>query len=309
MQLHQELLACHQRIKPFIHQTEVLTSTLLNEAAGARLFLKCENFQKGGAYKLRGALNACLQLTPEQKNNGICTHSSGNFAQAVALASRSLGIPNYIIMPESAPQVKVDAVRTYGGQVIMCGPHLEDREKAAAQTMAETGATFLHPSNDLHVIIGQGTAALELLEKQPDLDAIFCPVGGGGLIAGTCIAAAGKCAVYGGEPFEVDDAYRSLQSGRIETNETTNTIADGLKTQLGDVNFPIIQEHVRGIIRVTEEEIIEAMQFIWTRMKIIIEASSAVAVAAVLRDKDRWKGKNVGIIISGGNVDLSKLPF
>lgn len=309
MNLYDQLLDCHQRISPFIHNTPVLSSTLINEIVGAKVFFKCENFQKGGAYKIRGALNASQQLNQEQQERGITTHSSGNFAQAVALASKSLGIKNYIVMPSSAPAVKVAAVKGYDGEVIICGPNLQDRETMSAKVIRETGATFLHPSNDLNVIIGQGTAALELLETQPDLDVIFCPVGGGGLIAGTCIAAEGKCEVYGGEPYEVDDAYRSLQSGKIESNETTNTIADGLKTQLGDVNFPIIQKHVKEIIRVTEEEIVEAMKLVWTRMKIIIEPSSAVTFATVLKDKERWGGKKVGIIISGGNVDLGKLPF
>jgi threonine dehydratase len=307
--LYPELEACYKRVSPYIHRTPVMTSTLLNEIAGCQVYFKCENFQKGGAYKMRGALNAILQLTDEQKKKGVTTHSSGNFAQAVTLAARSLNIPAYIVMPSSAPSVKVAAVRGYGGNVIICGPTLVDREEASAKVIEETGATFLHPSNDLNVIIGQGTAAYELMQDHPDLDVVMTPVGGGGLIAGTCIAAEGNAEVYGGEPFAVDDAYRSLKSGKIESNETTDTIADGLKTQLGDINFPIIRECVKGIIRVTEEEIIAAMKLVWERMKIIIEPSSAVTFAACLSAKETFKNKKVGIIISGGNVDLSKLPF
>ena len=258
---------------------------------------------------MRGALNAMLQLTDEQKQKGVTTHSSGNFAQAVTLAAISLGIPAYIVMPSSAPSVKVAAVKGYGGNVIISGPTLKEREEVSAKVIAETGATFLHPSNDLNVIIGQGTVAYELLQDQPQLDAIIGPVGGGGLIAGTCIAANRKCQVYGGEPYAVDDAYRSLKSGKIESNETTDTIADGLKTQLGDINFPIIRDNIKAVIRVTEEEIIHAMRLVWERMKIVIEPSSAVAFAACLSEKETFLDKEVGILISGGNVDLSKLPF
>lgn len=308
----EEIQACYDRISPYIHRTPVLASRLINEIAGAELYFKCENFQKGGAYKIRGALNAVYQLTEEQKSKGVTTHSSGNFAQALTLAAKSLGIKAYIVMPSSAPAVKVAAVRGYGAEVIICGPTLADREVASKEVIEKTGATFLHPSNDTHVIIGQGTACMELLEDHPGLDAVFVPVGGGGLLAGTCMAAhhyGDKCEVYAGEPFAVDDAYRSLKSGKIETNETTYTIADGLKTQLGDKNFPIIREHVKAIIRVEEEEIIAAMRLIWERMKIVVEPSSAVALAAVLREKETLKNKKVGIIISGGNVDLRKLPF
>ena len=309
MEKYDELLDCHRRIKPFIHRTPVLKSTLINELVGAAVYFKCENFQKGGSYKMRGALNATQLLSPEQQAKGITTHSSGNFAQAVALSARSLGINSFVVMPSSAPAVKVAAVKGYGAEVIRSGPTLKEREATSAEVIQRTSATFLHPSNDPNVIVGQGTAALELLEEQPDLNAIFAPVGGGGLIAGTCIAAEGKCEVYGGEPFEADDAYRSLQSGKIESNETTNTIADGLKTQLGNHNFPIIKKHVKAIIRVTESEIVEAMRLVWTRMKIIIEPSSAVTFAALLKEKEKWAGKKVGIIISGGNVDVGKLPF
>lgn len=308
----EDLIECHGRIVPFIHETPILTSRLLNEIAGADIFFKCENFQRMGAYKMRGATNAISQLTDAQRAKGVVTHSSGNFAQALSLAAKSLGVKAYIVMPSSAPQVKKDAVKGYGGTIIECEPTLAARNAMAEEIRSKTGATFIHPSNDLNVIAGQGTACMELLNEQPDLDVVVVPVGGGGLIAGTALAAHyfGKgCSVIGAEPFEVDDAYRSLISGKIESNETTNTIADGLKTELGDKSFPLMQEYVDRIIRVTEEEIVAAMKLIWERMKIVIEPSSAVAFAAVLREKESFKGKKIGIIISGGNVDLKNLPF
>ncbi|SHI70941.1 threonine ammonia-lyase [Aquimarina spongiae] len=308
----QDLKDCHTRITPYIHRTPVLTSRLLNEICGTSIFFKCENFQRMGAFKMRGAANAILQLTAAQQSKGVVTHSSGNFAQAISLAAKSLGVKAYIVMPSTAPQVKKDAVKGYGGEIIECPPTLQDRENTSMQIQKEKGAAFLHPSNDLDVILGQGTAALELLEDQQDLEYIFTPVGGGGLIAGTALAAhffGTNCKVIGGEPFEVDDAYRSLQSGKIETNTSTNTIADGLKTQLGDINFPIIQKHVSEIIRVEEQEIVDAMKLIWERMKIIIEPSCAVPFAALLKDKERFQNKKIGIVLSGGNVDLNHLPF
>ncbi|WP_375323439.1 threonine/serine dehydratase [Flagellimonas sp. GZD32] len=308
----QLLIACHERIKPLVRNTPVLTSQQINTIVGAELYFKCENFQKMGAFKMRGAANAILQLSQEQKENGVVTHSSGNFAQALSLAAKNLGVKAYIVMPNSAPQVKKDAVRGYGGIVLECEPTLEAREKASKRIQEKYSATFIHPSNDDDVIIGQGTACMELLASYPDLNIVATPVGGGGLIAGTALAAHyfGKdCMVIGGEPMEVDDAYRSMISGKIETNTTINTIADGLKTQLGDRNFPIILKYVDNIIRVTEDEIIAAMRLIWERLKIVCEPSSAVALAAIIREKERFKGKKVGIIISGGNVDLSHLPF
>lgn len=265
-----------------------------------------------GAYKMRGATNAILLLTDEARSKGVVTHSSGNFAQALSLAAQSLGVHAHIVMPSSAPEVKKVAVREYGGNIYECAPTLEARQEMADEIAQETGATFLHPSNDENVIIGQGTAAMELLESHPDLQTIFCPVGGGGLIAGSALAAHyfGKdCAVFGGEPFEADDAYRSLISGKIESNKTVNTIADGLRTTLGDKNFPIILNYVKGIIRVTEDEIVSAMHLIWERMKIIVEPSSAVALAALIAKREQFENQQVGIIISGGNVDLGKLPF
>lgn len=308
----QQLIDCHERIRPFIHNTPVLASRLINEMAGAELFFKCENFQRMGAFKMRGAANAIMQLTDEQKRKGVVTHSSGNFAQALSLSAQSLGVKAYIVMPNSAPEVKKEAVKGYGGILIPCESTLEAREYESEQVVKKHGATFIHPSNDDHVILGQGTACKELLELYPDLDYVVTPVGGGGLIAGSALSAhyfGNACKTIGGEPFEVDDAYRSLQSGKIETNTATNTIADGLKTQLGDRNFPIIQKYVEEIVRVTEEEIIKAMQLIWERLKIVCEPSSAVALAAILDKKEKLSGKKIGVIISGGNVDLGKLPF
>lgn len=300
----------YERIKPFIHQTEVHRSRTFNELVGADVYFKCENFQKGGSYKIRGALNAILQLTDEQRKAGIVTHSSGNFAQAVALGGSLLGIENTIVMPENAPKPKVAAVKGYGGKIIFCESTAEAREAAADRVVRETNATFLHPSNMLQVIHGQGTAALELVEQHGAFDQLFCPVGGGGLVAGTILFSQGRnTEVYGVEPFEADDAYRSLQSGKIEGNETTNTIADGLRTTLGDVNFPIIKEGINGIIRVTEAEIVDAMKFVWSRMKLVIEPSSANTVAGVLKSPNIVRGKKVGIIVSGGNVDMNELPW
>ena len=302
----------YNRIKPHIHLTPLVSSRLLNNLAGCEVFLKCENFQKAGAYKIRGATNAILQLSEKERSKGVVTHSSGNFAQAVSLAAKNLGVPAYIVMPSNAPKIKKEGTLSYGGFVTECEPTIEAREGASKRIQEKTGATFLHPSNDIQVIYGQGTACFELLQQEANFDYIICPVGGGGLIAGTCLFAnqfSPKTQIIGAEPFEVDDAYRSLISKKIEMNTTTNTIADGLRTNLGSNNFPIILHHVTKIIRVTEKEIIAAMKFVWERMKIIIEPSSAVAIAAVLKDKKLFKNKKVAVIISGGNVDLENLPF
>jgi len=247
----QTLIEAHNRIKPFIHQTPVLTSELLNKEAGCNLFFKCENFQKMGAFKMRGAANAILSLSDAERERGVVTHSSGNFAQAVSLAAQKLNVKAYIVMPENAPQVKKDAVKTYEGEIIECESTPQAREATANKVKEEKGTSFLHPSNQDEVIYGNSTAAIELLEEQPDLDIILAPVGGGGLIAGTALAThyfSEKCNVIGAEPKAVDDAYRSLISGQIETNLSFNSIADGLRTNLGDRNFPIIQKHVEKII-------------------------------------------------------------
>lgn len=307
-----EVEAACVNVSPFVHKTPVLTSSILNEIAGAKVFFKCENFQKMGAFKMRGATNAILKLSETQKKAGVVTHSSGNFAQALSLAANNLGVKAYIVMPKDAPKVKMDAVKGYGGIITQSESTPIARENEAGKIQKETGATFIHPSNDINVILGNASSAAELLKTHPDLDYVFTPVGGGGLIAGTALAAhyfGENCKTIGGEPFEVDDAFRSLHSGKIEKNKSTNTIADGLKTFLGDVNFPIIKELVSEIIRVEESEIISAMKLIWERMKIIIEPSSAVAFAALLKEKERFKNKKIGIIISGGNVDVKNLPF
>jgi threonine dehydratase/very-short-patch-repair endonuclease len=310
--LKEELIKVHNRIKPFIHKTPILSSSLINEMTGANIVFKCENFQKMGAFKMRGAANAILSLSEEDRQRGVVTHSSGNFAQAVSLAAQKLEVKAYIVMPENAPQVKKNAVKTYEGEIIECESTPQAREATANKIKEEKGASFLHPSNQDEVIYGNSTAAMELLEEYPELDVILTPVGGGGLIAGTALAAhyfSDNCKVIGGEPMEADDAYRSLISGKIETNNSFHTIADGLRTHLGNRNFPIIQKYVDKIIRVEEDEIINAMKLIWERMKIIIEPSCAVPFAAVLKNKEEFKNKNVGIILSGGNVDVKNLPF
>ena len=307
-----DLIDCHDRIKPFIHNTPVLTSKLINNLAGADIYFKCENFQKMGAFKMRGAANAILKLSNEQKNNGVVTHSSGNHAQAVSLAAKKIGIKAYIVMPSNAPEIKKIAVKSYGGELIECEPNLAAREAAAKKIVDLKGATFIHPSNNIDVIIGQGTSCKELIEEYGFFDHIIVPIGGGGLIAGTALAVkyfGDKCSVIGTEPLEVDDAYRSLISGKIESNSTTNTIADGLKTQLGDKNFPIILKEVKSIIRITEDEIIESMKLIWQHLKIICEPSCSLPLAGIIKNREQFLGKKIGIIITGGNVDLKNLPF
>ncbi len=306
------LVKARKTVAPFTHITPVLTSHLIDKLVGAKVYFKCENFQKMGAFKMRGAVNKIMNLSEAQKARGVVTHSSGNFGQAVALSAKNLGIDAYIVMPYNAPQVKKDAVKSYGGKITQCEATIEVRERETHRIQQETGATFMHPSNDMDVILGNSTAPSELLEVHPDLDYIFAPVGGGGLIAGTALAAhyfGNDCKVIGGEPMEADDAYRSLISGTIETNRTANTIADGLRTHLGDRNFPIIQKWVDKIIRVKEQEIVAALQLIWERLKIVVEPSSAVAFAALLRDKNDFQGKKTGIILSGGNIDVGNLPF
>ena len=307
-----DLIDCHNRIKPFIHNTPVLTSNYVNEITGAEVYFKCENFQKMGAFKMRGAANAILRLSDEQKSNGVVTHSSGNHAQAISLAAKKIGIKAYIVMPSNAPKIKKEAVKGYGGELIECESNIEAREAAAKDLVDSKNATFIHPSNNLDVIIGQGTASKELIEQYGSFNNILVPIGGGGLIAGSALSAkyfGDNCSVIGTEPFEVDDAYRSLMSGKIETNITTNTIADGLRTQLGDKNFPIILNEVKEIIRITEDEIINSMKLIWQRLKIICEPSCSLPLAGLLKNKDKFKGKKIGIIITGGNIDLDNLHY
>ena len=303
----EDVKKAHQRILPHINRTPVLTCSSLDEIVGAKLFFKCENFQKVGAFKFRGATNAIFSLSEEEASKGVVTHSSGNHAAALALAARNRGITARIVMPSNAPQVKIDAVKNYGGIITFCEPTLEARETTAAKIIKETGATMIHPFNDYRIIAGAGTAALEFLEEVNDLEYILAPVGGGGLLSGTALAARytnSKIKVIAGEPKNADDAYRSIKAGYIIPPENPDTIADGLKTALGDKTFPIIQKFVDDIILVTEEEIIKAMRTIFERMKIIVEPSSAVPFAAMLFNKIKVKNKGVGIILSGGNVDF-----
>ena len=301
-----------ERIKPYAHRTPVLTNESLNGQVGAQVFLKCENLQKVGAFKFRGACNAVFSLTDEEAAKGVCTHSSGNHAAALALAARMRGIPAYIVMPSNAPQVKKDAVAGYGGIITFCEPTLEARESTLERIRLNTGASVVHPYNDERVIAGQGTAALELLEDVPDLDVIIAPVGGGGLLSGTSITATEikkGIRVIAGEPEMADDAFRSIQAGEIIPSINPKTIADGLLTSLGSLTFPIIQKNVEQIVTVSEVGIIASMKFVWERAKIIIEPSSAVAIGVLWEKKIDLRELKVGIIISGGNVDLKKLPW
>lgn len=303
------IVKAHERISPYIHRTPVLMSEGLNEMTGARLYFKCENFQKVGAFKARGAMNASLKLSREQQQKGLATHSSGNHAQALARAARMLGVPAYIVMPRTAPEIKKRGVRGYGGQIFECEPTLAARESMLAELIARTGATEIHPFNNYDVIEGQATCAREFFEDAPALDVILAPVGGGGLLSGTALAAhyfSPGTLVMAGEPAGSDDAYRSMQSGKIEPAQS-QTIADGLLTTLGDKTFPIIRERVKEIITVTDAEIIAAMRLVYERLKIVIEPSCPVPFAAVLKQREKFAGKNVGIILSGGNVDLEKL--
>lgn len=301
-----------ERIRPYAHRTPVFTCQALNAMSGVELFFKCENFQKVGAFKFRGACNAVFSLNNEDAAKGVITHSSGNHGAAVALAAKLRGIPAYVVMPENAPDIKKTAVAGYGAQITFSTSAPNAREVTCGRIIEETGATFLHPSNEFLVICGQGTAALELCEDIRDLEIVIPPVGGGGLLSGTAIAVAAvspHTLVMAGEPEMADDAYRSLQAGKIIPSGNPQTIADGLRTSLGDLTFPIIQQHVAEILTVSEEMIIQAMRAIWERMKIVVEPSAAVAFGAILSHPHKFAGKRVGVILSGGNVDLSKLPW
>jgi len=300
------------RIAGRVHRTPVLTCAAVDRLAGASLFFKCENFQKVGAFKMRGATNAVLSLKDDEAVRGVATHSSGNHAQALALAARLRGIPAYIVMPTNAPAVKRAAVEGYGAEIITCEPTLRAREKTLAAVVERTGATFVHPYDDEYIIAGQGTAAVELLEEVPGLDVVMAPVGGGGLLSGTALAVkalAPDARVIAAEPAGADDAARSLAAGRIIPSVDPDTVADGLLTSLGERNFPIIKEHVSAIWTVGDPDIISAMRLIWERMKIVIEPSAAVCPAAVLARPGEAAGLRIGIILSGGNVDLDRLPW
>ena len=303
-----------KRIKGVGHRTPVLTNNTLNQLAGRNLFFKCENFQKIGAFKFRGGWNAVSILDDEEASKGVCTHSSGNHAQAVAYAAMMRGIPSYIVMPKNAPEVKLNAVKGYKAEITLCEPTLKARRTTLEEIAKKTGATVIHPFNNPDVIAGQGTAALELIEDTEDLDAIIAPIGGGGLMSGTCVATHSllpNAKLYGAEPKGADDAYRSLKEGRMLPQENPDTICDGLLTSLGENTWNILKDHLDAIYTVTDDEVIKAMRLIWERMKIIIEPSCATPVAVVLSEEFKaLKGmQSIGIILTGGNVDLSKLPF
>ena len=308
----EDIQKAHQRIAPFIHRTPVLTSTTINRMCGGEIFFKCENFQKAGAFKIRGACNAVFSLTDEEAKRGVATHSSGNHVAALALAAAWRGIPAFVVMPENASHVKKLAVAGYAAEIVFCKPTLEARERTLAEVVAGTGAAPVPPYNDLQVIAGQGTAAIELCREVHDLDVVVAPVGGGGLLSGTAIAVSHLCphtAVVGAEPEGADDAYRSFHSGVLVPSVNPKTIADGLLTSLGDLTFPIIRRLVKDIALVSEEAIVEAMRCLWERMKILVEPSAAVPLGALLSRRLEVKGRRVGVIVSGGNVDLDRLPW
>jgi threonine dehydratase len=309
-----DVRAAGQRIANLVHRTPVLTCGTLDQLAGKALYLKCENLQKVGAFKFRGACNAVAQLDPRLASRGVVTHSSGNHAQALALAARERNIPAYIVMPRTAPAVKRRAVEGYGGKVFPCEPNLAAREAEANRVLQETGATLIPPFDHPHVMAGQGTIVLEMLEQVPDLDAIIAPVGGGGLMAGLCIAARGLkpgLRIFAAEPAGADDAARSKAAGKLIPQTGANTIADGLLTSLGQLTWPIVRDHVERIVTVSDQAIVAAMRLVWERAKIIIEPSSAVPVAAVLSEEFKAIGdiQRIGIVLSGGNVDLDALPW
>lgn len=307
-----EIREAADRIMPFVHRTPILTCTSLNRICGAELYFKCENFQKAGAFKIRGATNAVFSLRHREATKGVATHSSGNHAAALALAARWRGIRASVVMPENAPQIKRDAVADYGANITFCKPTLEAREQGLAELLDQTGSVFIHPYNDYRVISGQGTAGLELCEEVVDLDMVMVPVGGGGLLSGTAIAVSAlspSTQVIAAEPERANDAYRSFHAGKIIPIDHPDTIADGLRTSLGELTFPIIRKHVSDIITVSEELILAGMRLIWERMKIIVEPSAAVALGALLEASSRFSGKRIGIILSGGNVDLANLPW
>jgi threonine dehydratase len=308
----EDINAAHGRIRHMIHNTPILTCSAIDEKAGCQIFFKCENFQKVGAFKARGAANAVLKLSEADKKKGVATHSSGNHAAALARAATKAGIPAYIVMPSTAPDIKKKAVLTYGGKITLCEPTLASRESTLAAVVRDTGATFVPPFDDLDVIEGQATCALEMWQMNIAFDAIIAPVGGGGLLGGTALTThyiSPSTIVIGAEPEGADDAFRSFQAKKRLPLVSPNSIADGLLTSLGELNFAIMKDFVADILTVSDLEIIEAMRLIYERMKIIVEPSCAVPLAALLKNKGRFQGKKVGIILSGGNVDLSKLPF
>lgn len=307
-----DVLAAHERIAPYIHRTPVLTSSYLNALTGAELFFKCENFQKAGAFKVRGACNAVFGLSDEMAARGVATHSSGNHALSLSYAAGQRGIPCHVVMPRTAPQAKKDAVRGYGGMITECEPSTSSREAVFAEVQARTGAEFVHPYNDPRVIAGQGTCSRELLEQVEGLDAVVAPIGGGGMISGTCLTLSNLAPgveIFAAEPLNADDAARSFRAGHIIADDAPETVADGLKVPLKELTWHFVSHHVKDVLTASEDQIVEAMKLIWKRMKLVMEPSSAVPLATILANRERFRGKRIGVIVTGGNVDLDALPW
>ena len=307
-----DVLVAHDRIRPHVHRTPVLTSSFLDRLTGASLFFKCENLQKAGAFKVRGASNAVFGLSDADAARGVATHSSGNHALSLSYAAGRRGIPCHVVMPRTAPQAKKDAVRGYGGRVVECEPSTSSREAVFAEVVAATGAEFVHPYNDWRVIAGQATCSAELIEQVEGLDAVVAPIGGGGMISGTCLTLSNLAPgvkIYAAEPEQADDAYRSFKAGHIIADDAPETVADGLKVPLKELTWHFVKSHVTDILTASDPEIVEAMKLIWKRMKIVMEPSSAVPLATILKNPETFAGKRVGIIITGGNVDLDRLPW
>jgi threonine dehydratase len=307
-----DVKAAHERIEPYIHRTPVLTSSYFDGLVGAELLFKCENFQKAGAFKARGASNAVFGLSEAAAQKGVATHSSGNHGLSLAYAAGRRGIPATVVMPRTAPEAKKDAVRGYGGRVVECEPSITSREAVFAEVVAETGADFVHPYNDPRVIAGQATCSKELVEDIAGLDAVIAPIGGGGMVSGTCLTLsnlAPETLIYAAEPKNADDAYRSFKAGYIIADDAPQTVADGLKVPLKELTWHFVSSFVEDILLTTEEEIVDAMYLVWQRMKIVIEPSSAVPLATILKNRDLFAGKRVGVILTGGNVDLKNLPW
>ena len=312
MVTYHDIEKAHQRISDHIHNTPILTSDSLDNELGSNLFFKCENFQKTGSFKIRGATNSILQLNDTEIKNGIITTSSGNHGAAVAFIANKIGTSSKIIMPNNTPKNKIENVQRYGGEIFYCEPNIKSREDTLERMIQKSGGSIIHPYNDEKIIAGQGTAAKELIEKVPDLDAIICPVSGGGLLSGTLLAAKNLkpgIKVFGAEPENADDTYRSILNNKIMSNETTDTIADGLRAQVGTVTFPIIKENVDKILLVSEEMIISSMYMIWQRLKIIIEPSCSIVLAALMLNSNKFLNKKVGLILTGGNYDLKQIPW
>ena len=312
MVTYNDIEKAHQRISDHIHNTPILTSKSLDNELGSNLFFKCENFQKTGSFKIRGATNSILQLNDTEIKNGIITTSSGNHGAAVAFIANKIGASSKIIMPNNTPKNKIENVQRYGGEIFYCEPNIKSREDTLEKMIQKSGGSIIHPYNDEKIIAGQGTAAKELIEKVPNLDAIICPVSGGGLLSGTLLAAKNLkpgIRVFGAEPKNADDTYRSILNNKIMSNKTTNTIADGLRAQVGTVTFPIIKENVDKILLVSEEMIISSMYMIWQRLKIIIEPSCSIVLAALMLNSNKFLNKKVGLILTGGNYDLKQIPW